>query len=783
MPRNYKNQKPINRFNFCRWFEDKNTVNNWELELGSGNNFTNWTKTIPTHTNLLSYCQEFSNSVYNKVSGLTIGENVIINPDGELKGDSFIAPVGVGVPRVERNFSAINNQDYTLSIRSRKEEAKWVYFYFFADNGVFLDAQVWFNVETGVVGTVDAGLTASIVDEGNGWYRCIATQKAQATALGYVGVGMSDDNSTLIFTGTGVERIYMDGIQLQPYHKATKLIYTLSAPVTADDGEIISATRTNLFLNNLDFNSGSWGGTGSYTYTPNQLGPFGLNTAQKIEVFNSTPAIIAQGVTLTQKRRCCYSFGIKKGNVANRLNQINIYNNTGGFDVFGGVINLDTNEITVTINPYNAIVESIEINNEWAIVYVSFISGFALGDLVSFYVCFAGGTLTIGDNVFIDTPMLEYAEYPSFNRIATTSTAVTVQDGINASRAVRLNRGVTEGLAFNAGSVFDAAGKYKIEFWAKTASESTSVKIISDVSTFDEFEITNKEYQKYILEVDAVASDNQIRFFNTTENSSLILDNVRVDFIQEDNSYEIPNPYPLDKDTMYMPLLVNGDKFRFYINSDNPLTGLTFINLRLALYNEWGIRMYSDANINQITVGAGINIYSNDLTLSLSNYPEGKYYWALIDVNTGTTKYTSNYFYLVHSGYNDYSCHIEYKNYKDLFKFKYTDALSAFSNKFRIHLLMKDELPGGDIDQYQEVSTGSFRNYSRLDERIIKCETYYFDREAHQAMDALCKHSVVSINSKQYLAKGNYAYNTEQISNVSKGEVEFIDQEYSQINN
>jgi hypothetical protein len=109
----------------------------------------------------------------------------------------------------------------------------------------------WFNVSTGVIGTVLSGITAKIISESNGYYT-ISITGAIAGATPYAVVGASDaDNSTAnALVGSNGFRLAYFGAEIGNY--ATSPIITTTTSVTRifdDASSVISAvTEGTLFI-------------------------------------------------------------------------------------------------------------------------------------------------------------------------------------------------------------------------------------------------------------------------------------------------------------------------------------------------------------------------------------------------------------------------------------------------------------------------------------------------------------------------------------------------------
>jgi hypothetical protein len=89
-------------------------------------------------------------------------------------------------------------------------------------------SRAWFNLNTGTVGTLTAGVTATITSVGDGWYRCSATATSTA-AFGFIDFGISNaDNTTNVTAG---QTIFLWGAQLEVGSTANTYIPTTTTAV------------------------------------------------------------------------------------------------------------------------------------------------------------------------------------------------------------------------------------------------------------------------------------------------------------------------------------------------------------------------------------------------------------------------------------------------------------------------------------------------------------------------------------------------------------------------
>ena len=125
-------------------------------------------------TNLFTYSEELQTGTGGTI---TVTPNTTISPDGTQNADSL------GAGYLTKSLSATAGT-WTFSTFAKYLSANTVSLYIY--DGAYYNAV--FNVSTGVVTSSDAGVTASIQNMGNGWYRCIMTATT-ANNVSEVGFG------------------------------------------------------------------------------------------------------------------------------------------------------------------------------------------------------------------------------------------------------------------------------------------------------------------------------------------------------------------------------------------------------------------------------------------------------------------------------------------------------------------------------------------------------------------------------------------------------------------
>ena len=194
----------------------------------------------PSRQNLFTYSEYVEEWSSNNV-GVTLEENAATSPEGTQNATKIKEDNSNGSHAVRDLAGPLltSGEDYTFSFFAKKGERSIVAL----SNtvGVSNSTTCWFDLENGQVLT-NTFNSASIEDFGNGWFRCIATDTADA----------ADDYDTRIYPATadnqfshqGVEGygIFVYGLQLEQGSYATSYIPTHGTTVTRS-GEICSNTN------------------------------------------------------------------------------------------------------------------------------------------------------------------------------------------------------------------------------------------------------------------------------------------------------------------------------------------------------------------------------------------------------------------------------------------------------------------------------------------------------------------------------------------------------------
>lgn len=199
-------------------------------------------------TNLLLYSQEFDNAYWTKTN-ISASASQIIAPDGTLTADSITEDTASGFHILQRLFTT-TAVIYSLTIFAKAGTRNW--FQLRITDGTNLHAG-FFNLSTGVVGTVTSGVVAAITPVGNGWYRCSITPPSAvlASASGYMQYGLGSADNTPNYTGNGTGKIYIWGAQLEVGSFATPYIPTVASTVARSaDAAVMTGVNFTRWFNN-----------------------------------------------------------------------------------------------------------------------------------------------------------------------------------------------------------------------------------------------------------------------------------------------------------------------------------------------------------------------------------------------------------------------------------------------------------------------------------------------------------------------------------------------------
>lgn len=183
-------------------------------------------------TNLLTYSEDFTNAAWTKIQ-TSITANTTVAPDGNTTADALIeAATNAQHQMLQAATLTAAAYTWTVFAKATSGSQRWLNLY---PQGTGVAAAAVFDINTGTV-TLTSGpqyLGSSIVNVGNGWFRCSLTFTGAAVSVNNV-IYLSN-NATIAapgYTGDGTSGIFLWGSQVELGAFATSYIPTVASQVT-----------------------------------------------------------------------------------------------------------------------------------------------------------------------------------------------------------------------------------------------------------------------------------------------------------------------------------------------------------------------------------------------------------------------------------------------------------------------------------------------------------------------------------------------------------------------
>jgi hypothetical protein len=206
-----------------------------------------------SRTNLQTYSEDMTNSVWIPQTGATVTPNAIAAPDGNLTAEKLTEGTALQDHYLYSSHGTSLQGTKTFSIWVKKAEREYAVVGTWDRSNVFARFSV--NLNTGEVveqaaenAVIDS---VSVISYPNGWYKCSITSDSSVyDSSAYVGVAPSPDGdfyqstAPVGYTGDGTSGIYIWGAQLEAGSFSTSYIPTTTTTVTRAADISSSATVT-----------------------------------------------------------------------------------------------------------------------------------------------------------------------------------------------------------------------------------------------------------------------------------------------------------------------------------------------------------------------------------------------------------------------------------------------------------------------------------------------------------------------------------------------------------
>jgi hypothetical protein len=196
-----------------------------------------------SRSNLMVRSEEFDNAAWNK-NNVTLSANATTAPDNTTTADKLSASVNNSFSLIGQVVTVSGAGFFTGSIFAKAGEFSWLLLK--QDGGSAPGStysSAWFNLSTGTIGTVDAGLSASIQTLANGWNKCSISYQLTGSGTTSLAPHVASSNGTNIVSGAdGAKGIFVWGAQLESGTFPTSYIQTTTATVARTESATVSLT-------------------------------------------------------------------------------------------------------------------------------------------------------------------------------------------------------------------------------------------------------------------------------------------------------------------------------------------------------------------------------------------------------------------------------------------------------------------------------------------------------------------------------------------------------------
>jgi hypothetical protein len=385
--------------------------------------------------NLVNYSEQFDNAAWVKTNA-TISANAIASPSGVQDAD-LLQSSNSTEPRIRQTTTQTGSATFSYSCFAKKGNVNFLILRNIAVN-IGGGSRAWFNLDTGVIGTVNSGLTASIESVGNGWYRCNISGTTDASPTNLVDISLSATDNSISGSAIG-SNIYIWGAQLnegtiKDYQKTeTRLnIPRLDYSNGTCPSLLVEPQRTNTILNSVLSGTTSLPTSWNFSTSTGTSAPTPSIYSQIGQAYSFTTASTRQAIFQNQSYTSgsTYSFSVFVESVTGSIRVDNVI-----FQTVAGTQTFYKDGVLINASDF------IESGHRYTTLMVASSTTTAQVRIGNG----TGGPTTA--TVVLSMPQLELGSYPT-SYIPTTSASVTRNADVISKTGISSLIGQTEGTMF-----------------------------------------------------------------------------------------------------------------------------------------------------------------------------------------------------------------------------------------------------------------------------------------------------------------------------------------------